>query len=235
MKPSFTQARSRLALLIVLFAAATACAQTPTGEDIMRSARLNPMSQQADLSARLRNDDGKTPFTISLHDGVVRYRFAEPDQEIQLTLGEDSSELREQSGGKSAAVKPARYDEKVRGSAITYEDLALKLLYWPKPKLVGEEAIRGFKCWKIEVHAPKGQSQYAAARIWISESSGAVLRIEGYGADGRVIKRFEMISGQKLDGRWMLKTMRVDCYDPQTHKVVDSARTYLEVLGNSKP
>jgi hypothetical protein len=233
MNRSFTQAHSLSILLIAFATAGVGCAQT--AEEIMQSARLNPMSQQAELSARLRSEEARTPFTISLHDGVVRYRFTNPDQEIQLKLGEDSSELREQTGGKSAAVKPARYDEKVRGSAITYEDLALKLLYWPKPKLVGEEMIRGFKCWKIEAQAPKGQSQYAAARIWISESNGAVLRIEGYGPDGRVIKRFEMISGQKLDGRWMLKTMRVDCYDPQTHKVVDIARTYLEVLGNAEP
>jgi len=202
----------------------------------MRAARENTINQEAMLRAQLRTEEGgKTPFTISLQGGVVRYQFANPDQEIQLKMGEGGSELLERLGGKAAPVKPARYDQKVRGSAITYEDLALKLMYWPNPKLVGEEIVKGFKCWKIEVHAPKGQSQYAAARIWISKSSGAALRIQGYGADGRVIKAFEIISGRPIDGRWMLKTMRVDVYDPQTHKVVDSARTYLEVLGEAKP
>lgn len=197
----------------------------------MRSARLNPMSQQANLAAQLVTDEGaKTPFTISLQNGVVNYDFQNPDQQIQLVLGEESSELRESSGGK--AVKPARYDQKVRGTPITYEDLALKQLYWPKPKIIGEETIRLMKCWRIEIQAPRGQSQYGVVRLWIDEKSGAVLRINGYDSKGQKVKTFEMISGQKIDGRWMLKTMRVESYDPQTQKVVD--RTYLKVLGESK-
>ena len=198
----------------------------------MKAARLNPMSQQAALRAELRNDadNAKTPFTLSLHDGVVSYVFTDPPQELQLVLGEDGSELRERVGGK--AVAPARYDQKLRGSAITYEDLALRLLYWPKPKLLGEDWIRTFKAWKIQVQAPRGQSQYGVAIIWIAQESGAVLRIDGFGRDGKLAKRFEMLSGQKIDGRWMLKTMRVETYDPKTGEVSD--RTYLKVLGAAK-
>jgi Outer membrane lipoprotein-sorting protein len=236
MNLSFTQARSRLVLFyLFLLGVAPVFGQTPSADEIMRSARLSPMSQQAELRAQLRTETGEIPFTLSLRDGVVRYRFTAPEQEIQLKLGEEKPELREQIGGKSAPVKPARYDDKVRGTAITYEDLALNFLYWPKPKLVGEETIKLSRAWKIEVHAPRGQSQYAAVRIWISKQNGAVLQIEGYGEDGRVIKRFVMVSGIKIDGRWMLKTMRVDCFDPVTHKVVDKDRTNLEVLGEAKP
>lgn len=234
MNPFRTQAPSHLAALLLLLASG-AVARAQTADEIMRSARLNPMSQQANLRAQLRNDSGKTPFAISLRDGVVHYDFADPEQQIQLTLGEESSELRERAGGKSAPVKAARYDEKVRGTAITYEDLALKLLYWPRPKLLGEEQVKLLRAWKIELQAPRGQSQYAAARVWIAKDSGAVLRIEAYDREGRKVKAFEMISGQKLDGRWMLKTMRVDVFDPATRRVVDNQRTYLEVLGSAKP
>jgi hypothetical protein len=231
MKRSFTQASSRLVFLVIFLAGGMEVrAQQPTADEIMRTARLNPMSQQVKLDAKIENEDGATPFTISLQNGVVSYDFRNPDQQIQLILGEESSELRERSGGKP--VKPARYDQKVRGTPITYEDLALKLLYWPRPKLIGEETIRLLKCWQIEIQAPRGQSQYGAARLWIDQKSGAVLRINGYDSNGLKKKTFEMISGQKIGGRWMLKTMRVESYDPQTHKVAD--RTYLKVLGEAK-
>jgi len=233
MNPFFTQARSRLVpLLLSLALASAACAQSPSADEILKAARLSPMSQQGNLSAELQTEDGRTPFTISLDKGVVSYTFTNPDQQLQLVLGEDGSELRERAGGKSAEVKPARYDVKVRGTAVTYEDLSLKLLYWPKPKLIGEDTIRSRKAWKLEIQAPKGQSQYGVARLWIDKESGAALRIEGYDKDGYLVKRFEMTSAQKINGQWMLKTMRVESYDPQTHKVAD--RTYLKVLGEAK-
>lgn len=231
MKRFFTQARSHWPIFLLLLAGG-ASAQTPTAEEIMRTARLNPMSQQAKLDARIENEEGTTPFTISLQNGVVNYDFQNPDQQIQLVLSEDSSELRERSGGKQ--VKPARYDQKVRGTPITYEDLALKLLYWPRPKLLGEDTVRLMKCWQIEIQAPRGQSQYGVARLWIDKKSGAVLRINGYDSKGRKMKSFEMISGQKIEGRWMLKTMRVDTYDLATQKPIDSDRTWLKVVGEAK-
>ncbi|HEY5953655.1 MAG TPA: outer membrane lipoprotein-sorting protein, partial [Terrimicrobiaceae bacterium] len=74
-------------------------------------------------------------------------------------------------------------------------------------------------------------SQYGVARLWIDQESGALLRIEGYNRDGRLLRRFEIVSAQKIDGLWMLKQMRVETLDPQSGKTVD--RTYLEVLGKT--
>jgi len=230
-----TQAPSVRLLFLALSVgfAVGARAQTPSADEILRTARLSPMSKQASLRAQLVGDSGKTPFTISLDHGVVTYAFTNPDQQIQLVLSENDSELRERRGGKTAEVKPARYDEKVRGTPITFEDLSLRFLYWPRPKLVGTDVIALQKAWKIEVQAPRGQSQYGAARLWIDQNNGALLKIEGYDANGRPIKRLTVISGQKINGQWMLKTMRVEPIDPASGKVIDSGRTYLKVLGDA--
>ncbi len=219
-------------LCLSLLAALGANAQEPSAEEILRAARINQIGQEARLRARLRTDDGETPFRIVLDGGIVRYQFDDPAQEIQLRMQEDSSELFESTGGKAAKVRPARYDERVRGTPVTYEDLALRLLYWPRPKLLGEDVIRTRRAWKLESQAPRGASQYGVARLWIDQESGAVLRIEGYNMKGRLMKRFEVVSAQKIDGQWMLKTMRVESYNPETRDVID--RTYLEVLGRDK-
>lgn len=226
MKRATTQA---WIVFVLAIAAIPVCAQEPDASEILRAARMNPLNQSAQLKARLRTDSSRTPFNIVLEDGRVNYIFTDPEQVISLEFSENSSKLTERVGGKSAAVRSAQFAEPVRDTAITYEDLALQFLYWPRAKLLGDELIRTRRAWKLEVQAPRGQSQYGVARLWIDQESGALVRVEGYNTDGRLTKRFEVISAQKIDGLWMLKTMRVESVDPESRKVTD--RTYLEVLG----
>ncbi len=221
--------RKPLAMLTA-FAFVTICYGEPDAEAILRAARLNPVGQEISLEARLRAGSIKTPFQIIV-DEAIHYRFENPDQELILELREDSSSLSERTGGKTAPVKPARYDDSVRGTGITYEDLFLRFLYWKKPKLLGEDTIRSRKAWKIELQAWGTSSQYGVARLWIDQESGALLRIEGYNREGKLLRRFEVVSAQKIDGQWMLKQMRVETLDPESSKILN--RTYLEVLGKS--
>ena len=50
----------------------------------------------------------------------------------------------------------------------------------------------------------------------------------GYNKDGKLFRRFEVISAQKIDGQWMLKQMRMETLAPEIRKICN--RTYLEVL-----
>jgi hypothetical protein len=202
----------------------------PDPAAILEAARVNPMGQTAALKAQLRSGSTVIPFTIVV-DGAVHYQFATPDQELILELKDNASVLSERRGGKQAPVRPARFDDSIRGTGITYEDLSLRFLYWKFPKLLGTETIRTRKAWKIEIQAVGDSSQYGVARVWIDQESGAILRIEGYNREGKMIRRFEVVSAQKLDGQWMLKQMRVESLDPATKKVTN--RTYLEVLGKA--
>jgi Outer membrane lipoprotein-sorting protein len=217
--------------MFAAFSFVTVCRGEPDAEAILRAARLNPVGQRISLEAQLRTGSINTPFEIIV-DEAIRYRFQNPDQELILELREDSSSLSERVGGKTAPVKPARYDDSVRATGITYEDLFLRFLYWKRPKLLGEDTIRSRKAWKIELQAWGTSSQYGVARLWIDQESGALLRIEGYNREGKLLRRFEVISAQKIDGQWMLKQMRVETLDPESSKILN--RTYLEVLGKSE-
>ena len=218
-----------LSVLVGLLSSLILSAQQSTDATaILEAARINPLGSKIGLSARLRTDSGTTPFRV-LVDGAVRYEFDNPQQTLILELNDQESRLTEQSGGKTAPVRPARFDEAVRGSGISYEDLSLRFLYWKAPKIIGEETIRTRKAWKIEVQAPRGTSQYGVARLWIDQESGALLRMEGFNMQGRRVRRFEVVSAQKLDDQWMLKNMRIETLDPETGKT--KSRTYLDVLG----
>jgi hypothetical protein len=171
----------------------------------------------------------KVPFVIQVGAGAVRYGFSGPQLDILLRLGENESTLEERRDGAKSTVPVSKFDDSVRGGLITYEDLALRFLYWKNPRLLEAETVRTRDAWKIEIPAPRGASQYGVVRVWIDKQSAALLRIEGYDTTGRLVKRFEVVSAQKIDDQWMLKQMRVERIDPETRKT--TGITYLEVLG----
>jgi negative regulator of sigma E activity len=115
----------------------------------------------------------------------------------------------------------------VRGTGITYEDLALKFLYWPDARVTGENSIRSRNCWKLELKAPSRQSQYSNVYLWVDKAGGALMRMDGFDWKGQLAKRFEVISAQKIEDRWFLKQMRIEEFVPGTGKV--QTRTYLEI------
>jgi len=63
--------------------------------------------------------------------------------------------------------------------------------------------------------------------LWADKDNGALMRMEGYDSAGKLIKRFEVVSAQKIEDRWYLKQMRVEKIDPKSGKA--TARTYLEI------
>jgi len=233
MNPTRTQAKI-LALLaaFILSPWLLRAEQEPSVDELLQILRNNRMAQIGELRARLRTDQGvEVPFTLSTDGEVVRYVFTDPDQELQLTMDGSGSELRERVDGRMVKVKPERYCERVRGTPVAYEDLALQVLYWPRVKLLGSERVSVMDAWKLEMQGPPEGSQYGAARVWVDKKSGQLIKIEGFGRDGGTLKRFEAKSVQKINGVWMLRQMRVETFDPETHKL--TGRTYLEVLGKA--
>jgi len=206
---------------------ATAGANDPTALEILAAARMNPLGQAVALNAQLRAGSAKVPFTIEVRDGSVRYLFENPAEEIRLRLTGDASILERIESGKPVHIH--HREQPVRGGLISFEDLALDFLHWKQAKLLGTETVRSREAWKLELHPPSASSQYGAVRVWIDKVSAALLRIEGFDESGKPVKRFEVVSAQKIDGQWMLKQMRVERLDPGTRKT--KGITYLEVLG----
>jgi Outer membrane lipoprotein-sorting protein len=200
---------------------------TPSARDILDSIRFRQAQQQVDLHGQLRQDETVVPFQLIQSGSTVRYIFSKPDESLQLQLGENESRLDEVSADGVEKIKPADFNHKVRGTDLTYEDLALKFLYWPNAKLLGTETIRSGNCWKLELRPPPGQSQYSRVVVWVHKNSGALMRMEGYDLKGQLAKRFEVVSAQKIQDRWYLKQMRIETVQPGTNHV--ASRTYLEI------
>jgi hypothetical protein len=219
--------RKTLTVLLVGATFVQAQSPAPSAKDILDSVRMLETQQQLDLDGQLRQEQTAIPFHLKQTGPLIRYSFSNPDEVLQLRLGENSSRLDLVSPSGSEKISPAKLTERIRGTAVTYEDLALKFLYWPDGSVVGEENVRTRRCWKLHLRPPSRDSQYSNVFIWVDQANGALMRMEGYDWTGRLAKRFEVVSAQKIDNRWFLKQMRIEQLQPGTTKV--QARTYLEI------
>jgi len=183
--------------------------------------------QQLDLQGQLRQNDAVVPFRLVQNGPLIRYSFTNPDETLQLRLGENSSRLDLVSDAGTEKFAASKLNQRIRDTSVTYEDLAFKFLYWPSARVLGEENVRTRKCWKLQLRAPSRESQYSNVLLWIDKASGALMRMEGYDWNAQLAKRFEVVSAQKIEGRWFLKQMRVEEFQPGTNHV--QARTYLEI------
>ena len=197
----------------------------PSAKDILDSVRMVETQQHLDLDGQLRQNQIVVPFHLAQDGPLIRYSFSNPEEVLELRLGEKSSRLDLVTGSEKFAA--SKFAQKVRGTAVTYEDLAMKFLYWPDGTVLGEENVRTRRCWKLHLRPPSRDSQYSNVFLWVDQASGALMRMEGYDWNGRLAKRFEVVSAQKIEGRWFLKQMRIEELQPGTNEV--QARTYLEI------
>ncbi|MGI8435610.1 MAG: outer membrane lipoprotein-sorting protein [Chthoniobacterales bacterium] len=214
-------------LLLVLVCVCHTEAAAPSAQDILAGVRLQQATQSVDLEGQLRQDQLVVPFRLTQNGATIRYTFTNPDEALQLRLGDSDSRLEEITSDGVDKIAGPEFDQTVRGTAITYADLALKFLYWPKARVLGEDSIRTRLCWKLQLQAPSRKSQYSNVFLWVDQQGGALMRMDGYDWNAKLAKRFEVVSGQKIKGRWFLKQMRIEQFDPASGKV--QARTYLEI------
>ena len=202
-------------------------APPPSAQQILESVRMIESRQQIDLQGQLRQEDVVVPFRLVQNGPLIRYTFTNPDETLQLRLGEKSSRLDLVSETGTEKLGNSKLQQQIRGTIVTYGDLAFKFLYWSAARVLGEENVRTRNCWKLQLRAPTRDSQYSNILLWVDKTSGALMRMEGYDWNARLIKRFEVVSAQKIEGRWFLKQMRIEQLQPGTNHV--EARAYLEI------
>jgi len=203
-------------------------AAEPDPAAILKSVRLNAVMQEHVLRGTLTKDGRRTPFTLDLRGTNMAFSFEDPAKTIVLNLGEDQHRLTRIVGDQSQRVEGDALGAVVLGTDITYEDLGLRFLYWEDAEILQEERFRGRDSWKIRVNNPRREGPYAVAFVWVDKEAGGLLGVQGYNWEGQCIKRFEVVSGMRVDGAWMLQEMRVETLDGTAQNRV-LGRTYLHL------
>jgi hypothetical protein len=214
------------------FVSAQEGAPKPTGDGILKLVRLSQAIQDLNqLRGQLRDSESgiKNPFTLTMSDNVIRFVFTMPPKEsINLDLKENTTTLTRVNASGKVEMPASLYGERVRGTAINYEDLSMRFLYWPNAKLMDENAkVLMQKCWLVRAQNPDNRGPYGWVDLWIDQKSGAMLKMEAWDRSAKKVKQFVVRKGQKYKDAYILKQMRVHSYDPATGKEI--AVTYMEI------
>src|SRR3989475_164340 len=149
----------KIILLYFVSALSISGAPVPSANEILASVRMIEARQQIDLQGQLRENDIVIPFRLVQNGPLIRYSFTNPDEVLQLRLGENSSRLDVVAGGETEKFPASKLNQRIRGTSLTYEDLAFKFLYWPDGRVLGDDSVRTRKCWKVQLRTPSRESQ----------------------------------------------------------------------------
>ncbi|WP_395749303.1 outer membrane lipoprotein-sorting protein [Prosthecobacter sp.] len=201
-----------------------------SAEEILQAVRQNYAQQNQKLQGELRDGDtGRTePMELTMGNQVMNFLFTKPPVEgIRLNFNTTPATLSQTRKGVTRQVPSSQLGSQVRGMDFNYEDLSLGFLYWPRPELMQETRVSNLKCWLVRVMNPGKASPYHAVDIYVHQASGTALKMLAYDQNSKVIKRYEVISAQKINGVQALKELRVETLDPATGKII--GRTYMKM------
>lgn len=201
-----------------------------SGDEVLRLVRKSQAQQYVQgLTGRIRsNETGQSwPMELTMRENVIRFLFRNPNEIINLDLSNNGTRLSRIVPGGKNEISTSLYAERVRNTDINYEDISMRFLYWPGAKIMGEDTFSFQKCWHVRATNPDGRGPYGTVDVWVAKSSGAMMKMEAYDAHGRKVKQFLVRKGQKYQGAYILKQMRVETFDPETREV--KGITYLEI------
>src|SRR6266498_3234861 len=108
----------KIAAFFLLFSLSIFAEPPPSAKDILASVRMMEARQQIDLQGQLRQDNVVVPFRLVQNGPLIRYSFANPDEVLQLRLGENSSRLDLVSEGEAEKFRASKLDQRIRGTSV---------------------------------------------------------------------------------------------------------------------
>ncbi|MDF1740508.1 MAG: outer membrane lipoprotein-sorting protein [Verrucomicrobiales bacterium] len=187
-----------------------------SADEVLKLVRYSYTLYDRDFTGVLRMGlTTKVPFIMSLKPESIRFIFNDPAQVILLDTKNSSFALYEGIGGAELkGVNASKFDDQIRGTDVTYDDLSMRFLYWPNAKIVRTDKVKGRDSWIVRVRNPATSGAYATVDVWIDKASGGMIKMIGYNREGRPIRRFEVLHGKKFGDVWMVDEMRIETVSP---------------------
>src|SRR5438046_7728185 len=87
--------QAALLVALLLPAIAARAQRFPDATELLANVRLRQSQQEIDLHGRLRQEAKVVPFHLVQYGPVVRYIFSNPDETLQVRIGDNDSRLEE--------------------------------------------------------------------------------------------------------------------------------------------
>ncbi len=160
-----------------------------------------------DLNGIARCADIKRSFAIHNSPPFRLFSFPESHREVRIDTTSPTA-FEEYRRGKWMKLTSTEEDDLFEIGGVNLEDLNPSFLFWKKFTPLPSETIRGHQCLGISFSSEKAQSRYSSVSVWVTADSYAPLRAWFY-IDGKLNKQMEVVSIQKIEGKWQAKEIRV--------------------------
>ncbi|MDB6110223.1 MAG: outer rane lipoproteinsorting protein [Pedosphaera sp.] len=112
--------------------------------------------------------------------------------------------------GEPKTLTGAEADIPLAGSDFWLSDLGFEFYHWPQQHRLKGELRRGRSCYVLESINPQAKpGGYSRVKSWIDKETSGPIEAEAYGADGKLLKAFELGKFQKVNGRYELRDMTI--------------------------
>lgn len=219
MMTKFFTPRGLFAALAVLTMAA-ATAQAPDPVALLQHIRHSAVLSDADLQGEIRKRGvGKIPLTLFKEGENIQFLFqggSLKGKRFHVRLDDDPDLFEITRENKTVIFPVKRLSERIGGTDFTYEDLALRFLYWNRAQIVGEEIVNGHDCWKLRVDNPSRKGSYGTVHVWVHKKYLALIRTVAFDFQGKPVRKFEITDVMKVGEHYTVKKMRIDTLSPAT-------------------
>lgn len=205
-----------LAALIIILAA-PAPAQTPSGDEILRSIDENLYIDQA-LSTSTMIIHGRsgtrTITSKGWRKGMDRslVEYLSPAREKgkkMLKLDDKIWTYTPEPNDRIITISGHLLRQSVMGSDLSYEDITEnhRLVELYDADVRGNEEFEGRPCWVVDLTAKDENVTYHSRKIWADMERWLPLKEERYARSGRLLKTTVITDVFEVDGRWYPKRM----------------------------
>jgi hypothetical protein len=204
-------------------------APMPPSEMIIALLWKNMDLQAFTLTGQIRAPKDKHPIALKTNGREMIYEVLDSPLQIRVHLDAGGSEVwtRPNANQDWKTVAGKAITESVLGSDITYEELGLGFLSWPRIEPVGVDGIKTFKSYAFDAYPEGKASRYSKVRFWITHAHCLMIRADGYNDKDQVIKRVEVNGVQQINEAWVIKEMMISSLIPG--RELSKSRTWIEI------
>lgn len=220
---------SLLSVFVLLPISSLVGQEALTAEEIMESVRqVAALQNEQTLHGEIRKRGKKSiPLSLFLRGEDIQFALNGGAERFHLRLDKDDQQLFEIIDGNTRDFPPAKVSQSIGGTDVSYEDLALKFLYWDDPRIVGQQRLNGEDCWRLHVVNPEKNGRYREVSVWVTKKQRALMRVVGYGPRPEAVplKQFEITDVMEVNDAYTVKTMKVTAFNKERRV---AGITYLE-------
>lgn len=208
-------------------------APMPPAEMIIGLLWKNMDLQAFTLTGQIRASKNLHPIVLKTNGREMIYEALDSPLQIRVHLDAGGSEVytRASANQQWKRVTGKAITESVLGSDITYEELGLHFLSWPRIEPVGVDSIKTFKSYAFDAYPEGIASRYAKVRFWITHDHCLMIRADGYNKDDQIIKRVEVNGVAQIKDAWTIKQMMISTMIPG--RELSKSRTYIDIHDGS--